>query len=271
MSSSLCYLLFLYYKSNAAQAVGELIQIAENKSASEDFKEKHGNRAKFGWYRYDTRFAIIRGGLFQPFIWAIINILKRGDHMAKNVSVYISFLLRHKPESINLEMDNHGWVSVDALINGINADGKYELDLPKLEEIVRQDSKGRYRFNADHSRIKACQGHSLPWVEPEMERLIPPAFLYHGTTTVAVEKIMKSGAISKMSRHAVHMQEDAEKAWQSAIRWHLTPVVLKIDAQKMSSAGFVFGKTENDVWCIESVPIEYIIEQITSPERLCNP
>ena len=61
MSSSLCYLLFLYYKSNAAQAVGELIQIAENKSASEDFKEKHGNRAKFGWYRYDTRFAIIRG------------------------------------------------------------------------------------------------------------------------------------------------------------------------------------------------------------------
>lgn len=45
-------------KANAAQAVGELIQIAENKSASVDFREKHGNRAKYGWYRYDTRLAL---------------------------------------------------------------------------------------------------------------------------------------------------------------------------------------------------------------------
>ena len=45
-------------KANAAQAVGELIQIAENKSTSIDFREKHGNRAKYGWYRYDTRLAL---------------------------------------------------------------------------------------------------------------------------------------------------------------------------------------------------------------------
>ena len=133
----------------------------------------------------------------------------------------------------------------------------------KLEDIVAQDSKGRYRFNGDHSKIKACQGHSIPWVEPELEYLTPPEFLYHGTTTAAVEKIRKSGAISKMSRHAVHLQADPEKAWQSAVRWHQTPVVLKIDAKKMSDAGFVFGKTENDVWCTESVPVEYIAEYIT--------
>lgn len=45
-------------KANAAQAVGELIQIAENKSKSADFRGKHGTRAKFGWYRYDTRLAL---------------------------------------------------------------------------------------------------------------------------------------------------------------------------------------------------------------------
>lgn len=32
-------------KANAAQAVGELIQISENKSVSEDFNDKHGNKA----------------------------------------------------------------------------------------------------------------------------------------------------------------------------------------------------------------------------------
>ena len=181
----------------------------------------------------------------------------------KNISVYLSFLLRHRPETIHLAMDKHGWVSVEELIEGVNEAGRYQLDLDKLEDIVAQDSKGRYRFNGDHSKIKACQGHSIPWVEPELEYLAPPEFLYHGTTTDAAEKIRKSGAISKMSRHAVHLQADPEKAWQSAVRWHRTPVVLKIDAQKMGDAGFVFGKTENDVWCTESVPVEYIVAYIT--------
>lgn len=180
----------------------------------------------------------------------------------KNVSVYISYLLRHDPGDIGLEMDRHGWISADALIDGVNRKGKYTLDRDLLEEIVRQDSKGRYRFNADHTRIKACQGHSIPWVEPELEILTPPKFLYHGTTTLSLEKILASGSISKMGRHAVHMQEDPAKAWQSAIRWHKTPVILKIDAGEMSRCGYRFGKTENDVWCTESVPTGYIVERI---------
>ena len=45
-------------KANAAQAIGELIQIAENKSVSEDFNDKHGEKAKYGWYRYDTRLGL---------------------------------------------------------------------------------------------------------------------------------------------------------------------------------------------------------------------
>ena len=35
-------------------AIKELIQIASNKLFSENYKDK----AKYGWYRYDTRFAI---------------------------------------------------------------------------------------------------------------------------------------------------------------------------------------------------------------------
>ena len=45
-------------KANITQAVGELIQIATNKSGAEDYGEKHGKKAKFGWYRYDTRLAL---------------------------------------------------------------------------------------------------------------------------------------------------------------------------------------------------------------------
>ena len=45
-------------KANATQAIGELIQVAANRKKTEDYEEKHGNRAKFGWYRYDARFAL---------------------------------------------------------------------------------------------------------------------------------------------------------------------------------------------------------------------
>ncbi len=183
----------------------------------------------------------------------------------KNLSVYLCFLLRHKPEEIGLAMDSHGWVSVEDLIFGINRGEKYTVTRAELESIVAEDQKGRYRFSPDHTRIKACQGHSIPWVTPELETLQPPQALYHGTTTVALEKIMRSGAIEKMARHAVHLHADMEVAWKSATRWHLVPILLKINAEQMAKDGFVFGKTENDVWCIESVPIRYIEEQIKMP------
>lgn len=47
-----------YAKANASVAIKELIQIATNKVFSENHKNKHNNKAKYGWYRYDTRFAI---------------------------------------------------------------------------------------------------------------------------------------------------------------------------------------------------------------------
>jgi len=45
-------------KANAAQGIPELIEIATNQNFEENRKHKHRKDAKFGWYRYDTRFAL---------------------------------------------------------------------------------------------------------------------------------------------------------------------------------------------------------------------
>ena len=45
-------------KANATQALGELVQIATDKKVTEDYDGRHGKRAKYGWYRYDTRLAL---------------------------------------------------------------------------------------------------------------------------------------------------------------------------------------------------------------------
>lgn len=186
----------------------------------------------------------------------------------EKTSIHLSYLLRHAPEAAELDMDHHGWVSVSQLISNVNTSGKTKLTEELLQEIVATDNKGRYRFSPDGKRIKACQGHSIPWVEPELEVRTPPEYLYHGTTTEALQDIMKSGAILKMSRHAVHMQADINKAWQSAERRKSkTPVVLKIAARKMHQNGTVFSISENGVWFCERVQTEYIEEFIYTREK----
>lgn len=45
-------------KANSSIAVPELIKIAKNPAWEDNKKEKHNKDAKYGWYRYDVKFAI---------------------------------------------------------------------------------------------------------------------------------------------------------------------------------------------------------------------
>ncbi len=45
-------------KANIVPAINQMIQIATNKTEFQDYGQKHKAKAKYGWYRYDTRFGI---------------------------------------------------------------------------------------------------------------------------------------------------------------------------------------------------------------------
>lgn len=45
-------------KANMTQGIPELVQIAKNKRYQDNFADKHNADAKYGWYRYTTRFAL---------------------------------------------------------------------------------------------------------------------------------------------------------------------------------------------------------------------
>ena len=45
-------------KANASQGLGEMIEIGIGKRYQENKKSKHSRDAKYGWYRYDTRFGL---------------------------------------------------------------------------------------------------------------------------------------------------------------------------------------------------------------------
>ena len=173
----------------------------------------------------------------------------------KKLSIFISLLLRHKPEVIGLTLDPHGWAAVDELLEKINVSGRYHIDRAILDEIVRTDSKQRYSFSDDGTKIRANQGHSIP-VDVELEKAVPPALLYHGTGERFVAGIMREG-LKPMSRLYVHLSKDEVTAKKVGSR-HGKPVVLTVDAKKMTEDGYSFYLSANHVWLTKNVPVKYL-------------
>lgn len=171
------------------------------------------------------------------------------------ISKFISLILRHKPEAAGIDLDEHGWADVDELINGINRARAF--DKVMLEEIVATDNKGRYSFNEDKTLIRANQGHSIP-VDVELEEMVPPDVLYHGSAIKYTESIRKMGILPK-SRLYVHLSADRKTAKSVGMR-HGAPVVWAIDTQKMYANGFKFYKSKNGVWLTRIVPVNYLFE-----------
>lgn len=172
---------------------------------------------------------------------------------------YISLILRHKPEIINLKIDEHGWANVDELLKGINDSGRY-ISKEMLNMIVETNDKKRYQYNNDHTKIRANQGHSIR-VDVELHEKVPPDVLYHGTAQEYLDKIRKSG-IRKMNRLYVHLSKDMETAMRVGKR-HGQPIVLIINTKAMINDGYKFYYSNNGVWLCDDIAYSYIEEVIT--------
>lgn len=171
-----------------------------------------------------------------------------------NISKYMSLILRHKPDVIEISLDEHGWANVNELIKGI-AKNNTGFNMESLEEIVRTDSKQRYSFNDDKTLIRANQGHSIS-VDVELEEKRPPEFLYHGTGEKYVESINRQGLIPK-SRLYVHLSKDITTAEQVGKR-HGKEVVYQVNAGQMYKDGYKFFLSVNNVWLTKEVPVKYL-------------
>lgn len=173
----------------------------------------------------------------------------------KETSKFISLILRHKPETIGITLDEHGWANVDELIAGIAK--THPIDMAILEQIVAEDEKQRYSFNEDKTLIRANQGHSIP-VDVELEEKQPPEILYHGTGEKYVSSINEQGLIPK-SRLYVHLSGDEETARKVGQR-HGKPVIYKVKSGEMYNDGYKFFRSVNGVWLTKSVPVKYLIK-----------
>jgi putative RNA 2'-phosphotransferase len=177
------------------------------------------------------------------------------EQQKKKISKFLSLVLRHKPEIINLNLDENGWTNVDELLTKSKRDSHQGLTFEQLEEIVETNDKKRFIFNEDKTKIRANQGHSID-IDLALKPQQPPEFLYHGTAERNVDSILEKG-IEKRNRQHVHLSLDKETATKVGMR-HGKPIILTIKTAEMSEDGVLFYLSENNVWLTDFVDAKYI-------------
>ncbi len=178
----------------------------------------------------------------------------KSDKELKGISKYLSYVLRHHPESIDLALDEQGWADIDALL--VKCAAKHVLfDREDLSQLVAQNDKQRFAIDRANNKIRANQGHSIR-IDAALAPAAPPAVLYHGTAKRFIPAILEQGLL-KQNRLHVHLSHEMATARNVGSR-HGMPVVLEIDAAAMQRDGFIFYLSENKVWLTGRVPAKYI-------------
>lgn len=172
----------------------------------------------------------------------------------QQLSKRLSYLLRHAPHDAGLTLEPGGWVPLKPLLAHL------KVSREQVEQVVAGNDK--QRFSLAGERIRANQGHSVR-VDLELVAQTPPDTLYHGTYPAALASIQREG-LKPMQRHHVHLSPDQETARKVGARRGV-PVILTIEAGRMHVAGHLFYCSENGVWLVDSVPVEFI-QSVSFPD-----
>lgn len=169
------------------------------------------------------------------------------------ISKFLSYVLRHRPDSIGLTPDTQGWVQVADLLRLAAAHGRVFSEA-RLREVVANNDKQRFTLQGGH--IRAAQGHSAPQIAIAHRVCEPPPVLFHGTVARFLPAIRTQG-LRAGTRHHVHLSGDYDTAVKVGQR-RGKAVVLRVDAAAMRSAGYVFYRADNGVWLADGVPPDFL-------------
>lgn len=174
----------------------------------------------------------------------------------KAQSKFLSYVLRHHPESIGLEVDDNGWAKISELVEKVQSQGK-NIDRDIIRQIMQNSSKQRFILSSDGKYIRAGYGHSIE-VDLQLKPKDPPEKLYHGTASDNVASILADG-IKARSRNFVHLSTTVDEARNVGGR-HGKSRILAVLSKRMNREGYDFYQSESEksIWLTSYVPPQYI-------------
>lgn len=170
---------------------------------------------------------------------------------------YLSLLLRHHPEKLNLNMSEDGWVEINEIIYNLKKLKNETLTIEQIKEIVNTSSKQRFDIKIENNveYIRANQGHSIN-INMNFKPVNPPDVLYHGTGEKYINSIFKTGLKPK-TRQYVHLSPDIKTATSVGER-HGKVKIIEINSKQMSEDGIKFYLSKNGIWLTKYIDTKYI-------------
>ena len=168
----------------------------------------------------------------------------------------ISHALRHAPWLYELELDEEGWVEVEALLSALRSHRREWRHLTQQDLLRVMENSDKQRFEMRGDLFRALYGHSTPQRLQKVPSE-PPAILYHGTAPQTAQIILTAG-LKPMGRQYVHLSADRGTAQQVGHRKARQPLILQVAAVEAHAAGVVFYKGNEQIWLADYVPAVFI-------------
>jgi len=179
------------------------------------------------------------------------------------LSKFLSLLLRHRPDILDLKMRRDGFVNARELVKKIKRrPGFGWVTIDDIKLLVTNDPKQRFELKYEEGEllIRARYGHSrsLPIrIQYKPIQLGEVKYLYHGTRADVLPWILREG-LKPMARKYVHLSPSPEDAIEVAKRRKGKPVILQIDVESFLKNGGKIWKATDKVYLAKEIPPKYI-------------
>jgi putative RNA 2'-phosphotransferase len=154
------------------------------------------------------------------------------------VSKTMAFLLRHRPEVGDLNLDPAGWVALDDLVSAVSRLLHHEVEVTRVRMLVVEAHVRR--FEIVEGRIRALDrsgGHP---------RAAPPDIVYHACTHQQERVYREQGYVSTGGNRPIYLSNNEPQAWRAAHRMGASPRVLYIDTARSRRHGIRFYRNRRN-------------------------
>lgn len=168
--------------------------------------------------------------------------------LIERITRSLAFMLRHQPETFDLELDSLGFADVEDVVHALNERLGEPVEEEDVRDAVRSGDRPRYEIQGE--RIRALYGHSIP-VEPGPSSK-PPEFLFVAVPEQELERARRFGLRGGRRRflHLALTQEDAAESGRRVSRDYTVLVIHALDAWEEGIS--FYDRTA--LWLAEEVP-----------------
>jgi putative RNA 2'-phosphotransferase len=174
------------------------------------------------------------------------------------ISKTLSRILRHNPSSA-VEVDAEGFCDLYALISYMRTIRPFcetGLDMAEILETVSVDPKVRFEMRGNS--VRALSGHSFK-VDTGGEAFYPSGPLYFGTTEQS-RRLLSEGLVLSRKLKVRLSYSYQEALGVAASRPGGRPLVIEVDAERLSADGWTFEIVSNGEILTDPIGADYLSE-----------